>query len=72
MCKYCEVKINTEPFNRHDVVIRGELLTNDSDIDMYIELKNEKYFMTGASYDYLGISGKKPISFCPFCGRTLT
>ncbi|HBE9408362.1 TPA: hypothetical protein KNH94_003673 [Clostridioides difficile] len=71
MCKYCEVKINTEPFSMYDTVVRGELLTNDSDIDMYIELKNGKHFLTGVSYDYLGISSKETIKYCPFCGRKL-
>ncbi|HBF2467852.1 Uncharacterised protein [Clostridioides difficile] len=71
MCEYCEVKINTEPFSMYDTVVRGELLTNDSDIDMYIEFKDKKYFITGASYDYLSINSKKPIKYCPFCGQKL-
>lgn len=71
MCKYCEVKKNTEAFGMYDKVVRGELLTNDCDIDMYIELKNERYFLTGESYDFLGISSKETIKYCPFCGRKL-
>lgn len=71
-CKYCDCKPNKAPFSNEDVV-RGELITDDCDVDAFIsyDKKYDDYGLVITSYDYPKGGVDCEISYCPFCGRKL-
>ncbi|ENY8694383.1 hypothetical protein KLM92_18820 [Clostridioides difficile] len=70
MCKYCEVEESEAAFKRGKTN-RGELITCDCDIEMWIEKEGNEYFLNSECWCGYYSESFEPINFCPFCGREL-
>ncbi len=74
MCRFCELKPNEKAFSNEGIE-RGELLSDDCDIDAYLikhvyKFNNEtEYFINLESYN--GYESGFEINYCPICGKKL-
>lgn len=73
MCKYCEFVKRNAVFSS-DEIIRGELFTNDCDIEAYIveEKYNDGFKDYSIAFEsYNGYETWCELNYCPMCGRKL-